>query len=619
MIRPQSHAHLSLTRASTFCIAGVTLSLGTQASTKVYRKKPDGAPSQQLLMGSIEEDALLVYTPDPLVPFARSAYVGNQRFELSPGGSLIAVDWLSSGRAICGERWAFDSYLSRTEVCLRDDKGAVGAPAIVEALSLPQSRMEQRAMGFDLGGVARDAAVSIVVTGPRTEQVVSRLHDAAAIIAQRRSGGDARDAREGRQPSVLKDGAAATATSGETVLTERLLGDMMLGVCDVDVPTGGEGGGAVQKVTVARLVAEHNEDVYRLVHFCLSPLGHELGVTPYTDRIHATVAAPPAVLDAVQKAGGRTTQNAGGEIRAEKWRRAPVVPAVQPEAEGAHAGSAATPATMHEGLSHQQVLRIMHLCDTTLPTGGFAHSGGLEAALQFGLLGRGRPGPGMLPALRDLGTAAALSTVQMQAPFALAAHALVEEALPRLLATRGLEQPQQAWPADDVEAGLSEAMAALNAQQHALISANAPACRASLLQGSTLSRIAVTWVGGSTASKVAGSEAAAAARGVHILPARHGHGAPALGALAALLGLPARTVVDALLYMTVRDFFSAAVRLNLVGPLAAVSLQSDVVGDAASCSSDVMELTCAHAAGAAPLLEAAHACHDLLERRIFNT
>ena len=50
------------------------------------------------------------------------------------------------------------------------------------------------------------------------------------------------------------------------------------------------------------------------------------------------------------------------------------------------------------------------------------------------------------------------------------------------------------------------------------------------------------------------------------------HGAPALGALAALLGLPARTVVDAFIYMTARDFFSAAVRLNLVGPLQAIAL-----------------------------------------------
>ena len=47
---------------------------------------------------------LLVVAPDPLVPFANSAYAGTQRYDLQPGASLVAVDWVASGRAICGER-----------------------------------------------------------------------------------------------------------------------------------------------------------------------------------------------------------------------------------------------------------------------------------------------------------------------------------------------------------------------------------------------------------------------------------------------------------------------------------------------------------------------------------
>lgn len=165
-----------------------------------------------------------------------------------------------------------------------------------------------------------------------------------------------------------------------------------------------------------------------------------------------------------------------------------------------------------------------------------------------------------------------------------------------------------AWPADHVETALAVAMAALNAQQHALLAANGPACRASMLQGSTLSRIATNWLGGAQhgahgqdGADGTGGAAAAAARGVLALPARQAHGAPALGALAALLGLPARSAVDAFIYMTTRDFVSAAVRLNLIGPLAAISLQSEVVSDVARRSADVMQLGCAGAAGSAPL------------------
>jgi urease accessory protein UreH len=326
---------------SVHATAGTTLTIGTQASTKVYRMKPDKQPSRHSMRGCVDEGALLVYAPDPLVPFAHSAYVGTQRFELQPGASLVTVDWLSSGRASCGERWAFESYESRTELRLMPERSTDPdsvPPVLVEALHLPRAGLALRAVGFDIGGVARDATVSMVVVGPRTSEVVARLHDAAAIIAQRRRGGGLeggagrpqRDAREGRMPSILKDDAATAASEGEGTLGAMLLGDLMLGVCDVEVGVGAAPGSAPSTapgsapstapdsatstapdsaprtasasapstVTVARLVAEHNEDVYRLLHYCLSPLQGALGTTPYSDRIHAVVAAPPTKLEA---------------------------------------------------------------------------------------------------------------------------------------------------------------------------------------------------------------------------------------------------------------------------------------------------------------------------------
>ena len=122
-------------------------------------------------------------------------------------------------------------------------------------------------------------------------------------------------------PSILKDDAATAASEGEGTLGAMLLGDLMLGVCDVEVGVGAAPGSAPstapdsapstapdsaprtasasapRTVTVARLVAEHNEDVYRLLHYCLSPLQGTLGTTPYSDRIHAVVAAPPTKLE----------------------------------------------------------------------------------------------------------------------------------------------------------------------------------------------------------------------------------------------------------------------------------------------------------------------------------
>ena len=128
-----------------------------------------------------------------------------------------------------------------------------------------------------------------------------------------------------------------------------------------------------------------------------------------------------------------------------------------------------------------------------------------------------------------------------------------------------------------------------------------------------------------------------AAEAVSIL--RGLHGATALGALAALLSLPQATLTSAIVYMSARDLLSAAVRLGLLGPLAAVPLQQDIVqqivvdapagaapnGISATSGADPTLLAdptadpISMAAGSAPLLEAAHACHDLLERRIFQT
>eukprot|EP00964_Phaeocystis_antarctica_P051929 scaffold30355_cov53-Phaeocystis_antarctica.AAC.2 len=97
------------------------------------------------------------------------------------------------------------------------------------------------------------------------------------------------------------------------------------------------------------------------------------------------------------------------------------------------------------------------------------------------------------------------------------------------------------------------------------------------------------------------------------------HGAPTLGAACALLELPAEAALDALVYSSTRDLFSAAVRLGLVGPLRAVALQADVAAATADEAAAAAALGCEAAAGTAPLMDAAHACHDLFQRRMFQS
>src|SRR5208283_4113817 len=101
----------------------VTLSLGdqarcflnTQASTKVYRN-PGFRPCGHSLKAQLGRGSLLVYTPDPVQAFLGSRYHQEQEFSLAPESGLVLVDWLCSGRAARGERWAFRSFQSRNAI-----------------------------------------------------------------------------------------------------------------------------------------------------------------------------------------------------------------------------------------------------------------------------------------------------------------------------------------------------------------------------------------------------------------------------------------------------------------------------------------------------------------------
>jgi urease accessory protein len=89
---------------------GASAFVSTQASTKVYRSAQGTGMELHARIGA---DALLVLMPDPVVCFAASRYRQVQHFDLAPTADLVVVDWLSSGRHVCGERWAFDEYVAQ--------------------------------------------------------------------------------------------------------------------------------------------------------------------------------------------------------------------------------------------------------------------------------------------------------------------------------------------------------------------------------------------------------------------------------------------------------------------------------------------------------------------------
>lgn len=101
--------------------AGARCFLGTQASTKIYRN-PRRRACGHVTQATVERDALLVFAPDPVQPFADSSYTQRQNFQLEANAGLVLVDWFTSGRAARGERWAFNRFQSRNDVFVSGER-----------------------------------------------------------------------------------------------------------------------------------------------------------------------------------------------------------------------------------------------------------------------------------------------------------------------------------------------------------------------------------------------------------------------------------------------------------------------------------------------------------------
>ena len=160
--------------------------VSTQASTKVYRS-PRG--TEATISARIAPGGLLVLAPDPVVCFAGARYRQVQRFDLTDTATLVAVDWLSSGRRAFGERWMFSEY--ETTLAVRHE----GRLLVHDALALRASdgNLAQRLGRFEVlavvtlaGALIRTEAAAIVSSvSARPLERSSDLLTAATALGDR--------------------------------------------------------------------------------------------------------------------------------------------------------------------------------------------------------------------------------------------------------------------------------------------------------------------------------------------------------------------------------------------------------------------------------------------------
>lgn len=106
--------------------AATRLLILTQGSTKVFKSHAPSIVSRQDMNYYLRPSSALVYLPDPVQPFAQSAFEQTQRFHLHhlPGTSLASIcvlDWVCQGRKALGEDWDCWKYASKNEVLLSYD------------------------------------------------------------------------------------------------------------------------------------------------------------------------------------------------------------------------------------------------------------------------------------------------------------------------------------------------------------------------------------------------------------------------------------------------------------------------------------------------------------------
>lgn len=214
------------------------------------------------------------------------------------------------------------------------------------------------------------------------------------------------------------------------------------------------------------------------------------------------------------------------------------------------------------------------LVDSVLPTGGFAHSYGLEAAIQAHIaVGPEGLKTHLLHVLDNTGS--------LLLPFVY---------------TMNRSPDLETWLKLDklLEATLT----------------NEVSRKASASQGSALLRVAASVFSELSILRQIREEFSSSGTAYF-------HHAAVFGLISALVGFDSQTAQRAYLFMTMRDTISAATRLNLIGPLGASVLQHQVGQIAEELLRKWMNRPVEEACQTAPLLDAVQGCHSYLFSRLF--
>lgn len=103
------------------CIGeGARAQITTTSATRIYRSRGDVPPSYQLNALSVGENGLLELLPDPVIPFAGSAYRQRTQISLADGAGLFWWETVAPGREARNECFDYDLLGLEVEIQAKD-------------------------------------------------------------------------------------------------------------------------------------------------------------------------------------------------------------------------------------------------------------------------------------------------------------------------------------------------------------------------------------------------------------------------------------------------------------------------------------------------------------------
>ncbi|KAG7355162.1 UreD urease accessory protein [Nitzschia inconspicua] len=606
---------------------GAKLGVVTQGANRIYtpskhlsnnntEQSNSSKECRSTLTATVEKDAILIFAPDPCSLFASSSFTQTQKFYIHPHSSVALIDWFSSGRFKNHEQWAFDKLHTKTSLhwlhtndndntntIHGDNNTSSDIPFLQDAtlmdLRVGRDRPTGRTAMESHAVNGYNCFASLLLYGKETHGIVKRCQELSDEFAGQHTRIREREhASPEETRRIISDDAPTSNTTPADQL--GLAGRVVMGVSKVELIDNDTPSDA----HVVRLAAKTNEDLYRVFYECLLAVSEQFGMQFYKERIRAhqseipQQSQPSLETTNVSEVTSKTDRQTNGDTTTIMTGDNQSQPKHMLSKQPSHLDTFSSPA------NDTAFWSMVMLADSGLPTGSFAHSAGLETAAQLG----------MIQSEQQVGNfvhAATRSTMQLSTPFLIAGHQIME---------------QQASVIDDSSASIPQQWERLHRQCHAVMSTNQPACAASLDQGKSLARILSQWL--QSESTIDPRLLEAREEVLDCLKSFPPHVAPTIGAIGGLLGLDKGQVCRLYAYCAARDVVSAAVRLSLVGPLASVPMlhraQESAEDGIQAVLSLMMKDGAIHdplmaASASAPVIEALHPCHEVLQVRLFRS